>query len=60
MPAEVAAEVELADLLVEALDGTDTARVRYIVALIALRLDQGRDADLARIRESGIPAVVAL
>jgi hypothetical protein len=53
-------QAELDDLLCIALDGADTDRVRYLVQFIALRQDQDREADLARIREAGIGPVWTL
>ncbi len=42
----------LADLLVEALDSTDAARIRYLVALIALGAEQDKQQE-APVQENG-------
>lgn len=53
-------QAELDDLLCIALDGVDADRVRYLIQFMALRQDPNRDADLARLRETGIGPVTAL
>jgi len=51
---------DLASLLISALDSDDERRAALILRWTYISLDRDMDADLDRIRESGIPAVVAL
>lgn len=50
----------LESLLIDALDGDDQLRIALVLRRTFIQFDEDRDADLARIRASGVQAVVAL